>query len=226
MWAQMDFLLLCGPFQGGIMELLHGLLLITTIHLLAAASPGPDFVLVTQQTLSHGKRVGLLVSLGITLGLSVHILYSAFGLAALIANSSSALWVIKILGGGYLIYLGIKGLLAKASVSELKLGAVKKHSSLKTIGLGFLCNALNPKAPIYFVSLFTLVLSQDMPAYEIVIYGAWMMVIQLSWFSFVVTALTRPTIYKQFQRLGHWLDRVLGGAMLALGIKLVVSRTS
>ena len=78
------------------MELLQGLLLVTTIHLLAAASPGPDFVLVTQQTLSHGKRIGLLVSLGITLGLSVHIIYSAFGLAALIANSSSALWVIKI----------------------------------------------------------------------------------------------------------------------------------
>lgn len=208
------------------MELLQGLLLVTTIHLLAAASLGPDFVLVTQQTLSHGRRIGLLVSLGITLGLSVHIIYFAFGLAALIANSSSALWVIKILGGGYLIYLGIKGLRAKAQTDAINLKPVKQYSAMKTIGIGFLCNALNPKAPIYFVSLFTLVLSQDMPVYQIAIYGAWMMVIQFSWFSLVVSLLTRPAIFQQFQRLGHWLDRILGGAMLALGIKLVVSRTS
>ena len=92
------------------MDLLQGLLLITSIHLLAAASPGPDFVLVSQQTLSNGKKSGFMVSIGIALGLSVHILYSALGLAAVIANSITALWVIKIIGGCYLLYLGIQGL--------------------------------------------------------------------------------------------------------------------
>ena len=189
--------------------------------------PGPDFVLVTQQTLTNGKRAGLLVSLGITLGLSVHILYSALGLAAVIANSSNALWIIKILGGSYLIYLGIKGLRAKAQTENApRLNQVKTHSASKTIGIGFLCNALNPKAPIYFVSLFTLVLSQDMPMYQIAIYGAWMMLIQLPWFSFVVTLLSRKKVHTQFNRLGHWLDRVLGGAMLVLGFKLVMTKTN
>ena len=68
------------------MEILHGLVVITFVHLLAAASPGPDFVLVTQQTLNHGKRIGLLCSLGIALGLSIHIVYSALGLSALQRN--------------------------------------------------------------------------------------------------------------------------------------------
>ena len=74
------------------MDLLQGLLLITSIHLLAAASPGPDFVLVSQQTLLNGKKSGFMVSIGIALGLSVHIIYSTLGLAAVIANSSAALW--------------------------------------------------------------------------------------------------------------------------------------
>ena len=100
------------------MDLYQGLLLITSIHLLAAATPGPDFVLVSQQTLSNGKRAGLLCSLGIALGLSVHILYSSLGLAAIIASSSSALWGIKILGGGYLIYLGLSGLKTRARRAE------------------------------------------------------------------------------------------------------------
>lgn len=209
------------------MDLLSGLLLITSIHLLAAASPGPDFILVSQQTLSHGKRSGLLCSLGIALGLSIHIIYSALGLATIIANSSTALWVIKILGGSYLLYLGICGLRAKPQnhLSENKV-TIKQTSTLKTIGIGFLCNALNPKAPIYFVALFTVVLSPDIPIKHIVIFGIWMMVIQLTWFSTVVFLLSRPSVNLKFQKMGHWLDRVMGGAMCLMGLKVITSRLS
>ena len=97
------------------MDFFQGLILISTVHLLAAASPGPDFVLISQQSLKNGRKAGLLCSLGITLGLSVHILYSSLGLAAVIASSETLLWAIKILGGGYLCYLGYKGIRAKAS---------------------------------------------------------------------------------------------------------------
>lgn len=209
------------------MDLAQGLIIITSVHLLAAASPGPDFVLVSQQTLSNGKRAGLLCSIGIALGLSVHILYSAFGLAAVVASSSSTLWVIKLLGGSYLIYLGISGLRARARNAEaITAGAGTNQTVLKTIGLGFLCNALNPKAPIYFISLFTIVLSQNTPAQHLAIYGLWMMVLQFAWFSFLTLLLSRPMITDRFQALGHWIDRVAGGAMLLLGIKVLVSRTS
>lgn len=207
------------------MDLAQGLIIITSVHLLAAASPGPDFVLVSQQTLSNGKRAGLLCSIGIALGLSVHILYSAFGLAAVIASSSSALWVIKLLGGSYLIYLGISGLRSRARRGEATT-AVVNQAALKTIGLGFLCNALNPKAPIYFISLFTIVLSENTPAQHLLVYGIWMMVLQFAWFSFLTILLSRPMVMDRFQALGHWIDRVAGGAMLLLGIKVLVSRTS
>jgi RhtB (resistance to homoserine/threonine) family protein len=209
------------------MDLAQGLIIITSVHLLAAASPGPDFVLVSQQTLSNGKRAGLLCSLGIALGLSVHILYSAFGLAAVIANSASAIWVIKLLGGSYLIYLGVSGLRARARRTEtIVTDGVDDQSDLKTIGLGFLCNALNPKAPIYFISLFTIVLSENTPAQHLLVYGIWMMVLQFAWFSFLTILLSRPMVMDRFQALGHWIDRVAGGAMLLLGIKVLVSRTS
>ncbi|MBB1488588.1 LysE family transporter [Oceanospirillum sp. D5] len=215
------------------MDLIQGLLIISSIHLLAAASPGPDFVLVSQQTLSHGRKTGFLCSLGIALGLSIHILYSSFGLAAVIASSTTALWAIKILGGSYLIWLGIKGLKARAmndnrldhQVNASENGAQNnvRKSALKTVAMGFLCNALNPKAPIYFVSLFTLVLSPDMPLYQLAVYGIWMMMIQMGWFSTVVMILSNPTINQKFQRISHWIDRVLGGAMVAMGIKVVAS---
>ena len=213
------------------MDLWHGLLLISSIHLLAAASPGPDFVLVSQQTLAHGKKTGMMCSIGISLGLSVHILYSALGLAAIIANSSTALLVIKVLGGSYLIYLGSKGIRAKASATSLGSDKEKEQETpqsagLKSIGTGFICNVLNPKAPIYFVSLFTVVLSPSMPLYQIAIYGIWIMIIQLCWFSAVVLLLSRPSVHNKFQAMGHWIDRILGGAMILLGLKVLLTKTS
>jgi len=209
------------------MDLFSGLLLITSIHLLAAASPGPDFILVSQQTLSNGKKAGLMASIGIALGLSIHIIYSALGLAAIIANSSVALWAIKIIGGCYLMFLGYQGLKSKAkSATTLANTAASKNSSLKNIGIGFLCNALNPKAPIYFVALFTVVLSPDLPLNHLVVYGVWMMLLQLAWFSSVVFLLSRPAVNEKFQRLGHWIDRLMGGAMLLMGLKVLTTKVN
>jgi len=207
------------------MDLLHGIVLITLIHLLAAASPGPDFVLVTQQTLARGKKSGFLCSLGIALGLSIHIIYSSFGLAAIIANSTIGLWIIKILGGTYLLYLGYKGLRLKPqNVADAESRIASRESWMKTISMGFWCNVLNPKAPIYFVALFTVVLSPDMPLYQLAIYGIWIMLVQFFWFSLVVMFLSQPAINAQFKKLGHWIDRLFGGAMVLLGLKVLSTK--
>ena len=247
------------------MEFWHGFLLITSVHLLAAASPGPDFVLVSQQTLAKGRRPGLICSVGITLGLSIHIIYSVLGLATLIAHSQPLLTAIKWLGASYLIYLGWQGIQAKpkkllnsansadatdsvVSVSQEALAkqttstnhaelsdkaiSTKKYSTKKLpsdtestasiLRRGFFCNVFNPKAPVYFVAIFTLVLSPGIPLWQLAIYGVWMMVLQLAWFSTVVMLLSIPAINSRFQRFEHWIDRVLGSAMIVLGLNLIL----
>lgn len=239
------------------MEFWHGFLLITSVHLLAAASPGPDFVLVSQQTLAKGRRTGLICSLGITLGLAVHIIYSVLGLATLIAHSQPLLTAIKWLGGSYLIYLGWQGIQAKAKkpadlavakdsnagVSQDALAKptmLNQHTALSDTAIstkkvssdtsstasilrrGFFCNVFNPKAPVYFVAIFTLVLSPNIPLWQLAIYGVWMMVLQMAWFSTVVMLLSIPAIHRRFQRFEHWIDRVLGTAMIVLGLNLIL----
>ncbi|CAM3508326.1 lysine transporter LysE [Psychrobacter glaciei] len=235
------------------MEFWHGFLLITSVHLLAAASPGPDFVLVSQQTLAKGRRTGLICSLGITLGLAVHIIYSVLGLATVIAHSQPLLTAIKWLGGSYLIYLGWQGIQAKpkksldlaasenvridvpqaATTEQAQLLSTKKpfinrdstinsDSTFAILRRGFFCNVFNPKAPVYFVAIFTLVLSPDIPLWQLAIYGVWMMVLQMAWFSTVVMLLSIPVIHRRFQRFEHWIDRVLGTAMIVLGLNLIL----
>ena len=233
------------------MEFWHGFLLITGVHLLAAASPGPDFVLVSQQTLAKGRRTGLICSLGITFGLGIHIIYSVLGLATVIAHSQPLLTAIKWLGGGYLIYLGWQGIQAKPKkpVDLANSAGLDPHvsqdgltnqtttsnknistrtlpsntdSALAILRRGFFCNVFNPKAPVYFVAIFTLVLSPDIPIWQLAIYGVWMMVLQMAWFSTVVMLLSIPAIHRRFQRFEHWIDRVLGSAMIVLGLNLIL----
>lgn len=209
------------------MEFYQAFLTITLVHLLGAASPGPDFVMVSQQSLVHGRRAGLLVSLGIALGLSVHILYSSVGLATVISESTMMLSVMKYLAAAYLIFLGWKGIRSKASVGDdAQNAAVKPRSAAKLISMGFVCNVLNPKAPLYFLSVFTLVLSPDMPVIELFLLGVWMMLVQLFWFSSVALVLSKPSVQAKFKRIGHWVDRVLGSVMLAFGVKLLFTSAS
>jgi threonine efflux protein len=206
------------------MEFWQGFVLLTVAHLLAAASPGPDFAYVTRQSLMHGRRAGLLASLGIALGLSIHIVYSAAGLAAVIAHSVHWMMAIKIAGGVYLVWLGIQGLRSGASAAAVDAPMrAAPASPWRQIGGGFLCNALNPKAPIYFLALFTVVLSPDLPALTLVAYGAWIMVLQWLWFSLVATVFTHRAIRERLMRVRHVIDRAFGAVLLALGIRVLLS---
>ena len=92
--------------------------------------------------------------------------------------------------------------------------------------MGVLCNALNPKAPIYFVSLFTIVLSPNLPLHQLLVYGIWLMILQFAWFALVATLLATPPVARYFRTCAHHIDRVLGGAMLLLGLKVLTSKTS
>ncbi|WP_165009823.1 LysE family translocator [Neisseria yangbaofengii] len=204
------------------MDFWQGFWLITGVHILACMSPGPDFVLVSQQSLSRGRAAGLLTAVGIALGFGVHIIYSVLGLVTVAAQSATLLTVIKIVGGLYLIYIGYKGLTAKAAdeVTEIR-AEVTAEPAWQIIWRGVLCNVLNPKAVVYMLSLFTVVLSPTMPMWQMAAYGAWMTLMLFIWFGLVALMLSAPAVNRRFRRFGHWIDRVCGGVLALLGIKVM-----
>jgi RhtB (resistance to homoserine/threonine) family protein len=206
------------------MSFWHGFAVLTVVHLLAAASPGPDFAYVTRQSLVNGRRSGMLASLGIALGLSIHIVYSAAGLAAVIAHSAQWMTAVKLLGAGYLLFLGYKGLRAGAGAPAAPSAtpALPASAWRQVLG-GFLCNAFNPKAPIYFLALFTVVLSPGLPMPTLVAYGAWIMVLQWLWFSLVALVFAHPRVRDRLLAVRHWIDRAFGVAMIALGVRVLVT---
>jgi len=209
------------------MELLQGLLAITTLHFIAIASPGPEFILISRQTLAQGKRLGFYCLLGTVLGVMIHVSYSSLGLAKLIMTSPWILLTIKAIGGSYLIYLGLQGISAKPK-SQKDQGSHRAGpaSSLSVLKSGFLCDLTNPKAPIYYLTLFTVVLSPNMSLFEISIYGAWMIAIHILWFSTVIILLSSPKIHARYQAAGHWFDRFFGTLMITLGSHILITSFS
>jgi threonine efflux protein len=205
------------------MEFWHGFAVLTVVHVLAAASPGPDFAYVTRQSLLHGRRAGVLASLGISLGLSIHIVYSAAGLAALIAHSAHWMTALRLAGGAYLLWLGYQGLRARAGAAAESTKVPLPASASRQIGGGFLCNAFNPKAPIYFLALFTVVLQPGLPAPTLVAYGVWIMLLQWLWFSLVALVFAHARVRGRLLAARHWIDRAFGAAMLALGARVLAA---
>jgi threonine efflux protein len=204
------------------MSFWHGFLVITLIHLLAAASPGPDFALVTRESLLVGRKAGVLTSLGIALGLSVHIAYSAAGAAALVAHSPALLLTVKILGACFLLFLGLSSLLASPAMpSEPADDRVNRESNF--VAKGFLCNLLNPKAPLYFLALFTAVIPANTPLITLWIYGVWLVLLQWLWFATIATLFSHSRIRTLLAAARVWVERFFGASMIALATRLLWS---
>ena len=200
-------------------------LTIVVAHALAVASPGPDFALVLRQSLAHGRRTAVWSSIGIGCGLSIHIGYCILGLGYFLKNSDVALTTVKYLGAAYLVWVGVQALRAKARTGDVDLAA---GATAPTDGAawttGFLVNVLNPKAALFFISLFPLAVSVTTPKLVQVGYGVWMTLATVAWFSFVSVVFTREDVRRRFLRHGHWIDRALGVVFIGFAVSLVFAK--
>ena len=197
---------------------------VAIIHLLAVVSPGPDFVIAVRNTLTYSRRTGIWTAVGFGAGIGVHIAYSLAGLALIISQSIMLFTAIKLLGAGYLIYIGIMSIRS----SSTKLDLNKKHkktdiSAFTAMKIGFLTNALNPKATLFFLSLFTLVISPDTPLSIVGIMSTIMIVNTMLWFSLVALFLSHPRFRALFERFQSIFNKTLGGLLIALGIKVALT---
>ena len=197
---------------------------VTIIHLLAAISPGPDFIMACRNSLTYSRKTGIWTAVGFGLGIAIHIFYSLAGLALIISKSILLFNVIKLLGAGYLIYIGFKSLFSKSSKIETE-GNIKKEdiTRLKAIRIGFLTNVLNPKATLFFLSLFTLVISPETPLLIMSIISVIMIINTMLWFLLVAIFITQKKIRSIFEKYQNAFNKSLGGLLIALGVKVALT---
>ncbi len=207
------------------MEYLALISSVVLIHLMAVMSPGPDFFMALRNSLTYSRKTGIYTAIGFGLGIGVHVVYCVFGLALIISKSIIVFNIIKFLGAGYIIYIGIMSLLSKGNKIEMNTNEHKADiSSLKAIRIGFLTNVLNPKATLFFLSLFTFVIGPETPNHILVLLGVIMMVNTALWFSLVAMFFTQKRIQKFYNQFQKIFNRIFGSILIVIGLKIIFSK--
>ncbi|WP_432378578.1 LysE family translocator [Duganella sp. P38] len=194
--------------------------------LLITVSPGPDNLMVLSVGMSRGRRQGMIFGLGCALGCLSHTLLAAFGVGALIKASPLAFGALKLLGGAYLIWLGI-GALRSRGGARVEGGGLPDESLRKLFAKGLFANMINPKVVLFFLSFLPqfVVAERGDAAWQtaqlgllftlqaVVLFGL------LGYFSGAVGAWINRT-----PSAGKWMDRVAGVIFVGLGLRLMVAR--
>lgn len=200
-------------------------LTVALVHLLAVASPGPDFAVVVRESVTRGQRSGSWTAMGVGSAILLHVGYSLFGIGLIVSQSIVLFNLFKWLAAGYLFYLGIQALRAKpAAVGDLpRAGREDAPSWRRSFTTGFVTNGLNPKATLFFLSLFTVVIDPHTPLAVQAGYGVYLAFATGVWFCLVAWLFSRERVRAGFARMGHWFDRFTGVVLIGLGVRLAAS---
>jgi len=206
------------------------LLSLMAIFSFAIVSPGADLAMVIRQSLVHGRRAAIITRFGIGVSLMFHVTYTILGLGLIISKSILLFNIIKWCGVAYLVYIGVQALRAgEASVDAVEAteaGTERRQSGIKAFGLGFMANALNPKAVFFFLSIFSAIVSHETPGLVKFGYGFVMAACLIAWFVGVSFFMTTPRMRAAFSRASKWINRASGLVFIAFGLKLAAAKAS
>ncbi len=199
---------------------------VAMVHLIALMSPGPDFFFISQTAASRSRRDAMMGVLGITLGVAVWAAVALLGLHLLMQKMKWLHSIITVGGGIYLCWLGWQLLRAarRPSAPQGTVPAAAPPQRGRTFLRGLFTNLANPKAVIYFGSVFSLFVGDNIAAGAR--WGIFILIISetLIWFSVVALVFALPAMRRGYQRMARWIDGVAGVFFTGFGINLIISR--
>ncbi|MGO3122565.1 MAG: LysE family translocator [Advenella sp.] len=197
-------------------------------HFLALLSPGPDFILVVKSAIKNGTKSSIGIAAGIASANALYIALCLLGVGTILAASVPVMIALKISGGLFLIYLAVMAMKAKKSdysqlaIDDMSAGVT--HSSLaKEFFTGFMSGVLNPKNLLFYISLFTLVLTKDVGLIFKVVLGVWMTAVVFIWDVAVIYLLSANKVRNRFSQLAYYIDKCTGVVLGLIGLSIVKS---
>lgn len=197
---------------------LIALLTVTTITIV---TPGPDFLVVVRNTISGDRFSGIKTAFGVSTAIWVHIAYSVLVMKFATSHSDSLMNLLKYSGACYLFYLGINAIRSSPSAN-----VVEGNSDARKMGYwlqGFLNNLLNPKATLFFLSVFSQFLPPSSKLLVQLGSGLLVTIICLSWFSLVPFLLTTPKMKPLLAKVMNPIEKISGFLFVGYAIKTILS---
>jgi threonine/homoserine/homoserine lactone efflux protein len=190
--------------------------------LAGAVSPGPSFVLVARTATAVSRADGLTAALGMGLGGVIFAGIALLGLHVVLTNVPWLHLGLKLFGAAYLLYLAFRlWRSADDPAAAADVSAGRHRDLLRSFGFGAATQLSNPKTAIWYASVFTTALSERSPAELAVIVLPMIFAIEAGWYSLVAVAFSSSGARLRYLRLKRWIDRLAGGVIALLGIKLL-----
>ncbi len=183
--------------------------------------PGPDFVAVVRNTIARGKRAGIMTAAGVSIGITLYAAASALGLSALLNRIDGLELIVRTAGALFLTYLGARLLLTKTRPQHLEQSVSKTPPGhTNPLMMGLLVNLTNPKAIIFFTSIFGSAIRPQTPLWVLIAVIAVVGLSGFLWFS-TVSLLTASTGWLiRLEDHQHWIERLAGIAFVGFAAKI------
>ncbi|WP_024559830.1 threonine export protein RhtC [Franconibacter pulveris 601] len=201
-------------------------LTVALVHLVALMSPGPDFFFVSQTAVSRSRKEAMMGVLGITFGVMIWAGVALLGLHLILEKMAWLHTAIMVGGGLYLCWMGyqmLRGALKKGEPST-EAPEVELARGGRSFVKGLLTNLANPKAIIYFGSVFSLFVGDSVGSHERMGIFVLIALETFAWFAVVASLFALPAMRRGYQRLAKWIDGMAGALFAGFGIHLIISR--
>jgi RhtB (resistance to homoserine/threonine) family protein len=205
-----------------LLEYFSAISVVVAISAVMVISPGQDFAMITRNSLLYSRRAGLIGAFGIFSAIWLHVAYSLAGIALIISQSAVLYDFIKYAGASYLLFLGIKSLISKdkgqVCKDPLELPSLSDVAAFRS---GFISNALNPKTTLFFLSIFTQVVTPETPYSIQLLFGFIIAIAHLFWFSIVAFFFSSQRLANKINGVKVWIERAMGVCLCLLAAKLI-----
>jgi threonine/homoserine/homoserine lactone efflux protein len=191
---------------------------------LVTVAPGPDMALITRQVLAHGQRVARATTAGNVTGVLVHTVLVAYGLSAVLLASEHVFVVVKLIGAGYLVYLGVMAIRNARRPEHEATGPVAR-SRLTGYRQGLLSTLFNPK-PILFLATFLpqFVNPHGNVTLQVLGLGGFHALVAAVWLPIYAAFVGRLYVVLTRPRVRAWLERATGVVLISFGLRVALSR--
>jgi RhtB (resistance to homoserine/threonine) family protein len=196
-------------------------MIIVGVTVLVMFTPGPDMAIVTRNTLLGGRAGGLQTSLGVLTGNLVHIAYCVLGIGWLISQSIVAFAVLRYAGAAYLVYLGTVSLFARDINGPQPSAGFSRNAGTWYLQ-GFINNILNPKGTLFYLGVFTMVITPETAAVTTLLLIVIMMLISAGFWLFFVATLDHPAVRSRLDRSQRSVSRIFGVLLISLGLRVAL----
>ena len=194
------------------------------VHLLVVASPGPAFLAVSRTAISTSRSAGVVAAAAMATGALIWAIATLFGLHVLFARAPWLYDAMRLGGAAYLIYLGLGMLRGAWRGDKRAMNAVAASAGHRTFLRSLGVQLSNPKAAVFFGSIFVTLLPVAAPLW---VKGAALAILGVNEFGFyalVAVVLSAPRAQRIYGNAKRGLDALFGGFLTALGVKLALSR--